>query len=275
MRKVQILFLLAVLLLVVSAPVACADDGRQTTLLLSPSGQPVGGVWQQWMNKSYMPTYSGSMVLDLNSSNCGYTGFGTVAACSNRQPFTPVSPQVQTLPETTLNLSSFINESRAALLRHSKWDLLYEQAHIVDFEDLTDEERATFAALWGRPVPAGMPVYQWWMQGDQTNAYGALNEWFAYDYMICAVWPKLTWAILDYNGWVIGWGESDPVSLGTPLNLFPVLTDVRDEGGLVVNGKYKGIIVYPPTRRDEQILLKQQRSCDMIRPWVTAATPAA
>lgn len=269
MRRLQLLVLLILSIVACSAAVARADNGQQTTLLLDPSGQPVGGVWQQWMNQSYMPTYNGPMVLDFaaNASDCGYGGIGAVRACTANSALTPEAQQAQMLPETVINITSLISESHKALLRDSEWLLLYEQAHVVDDRDLTDAEREQFAAMWDRPVPANTPVGQWWMQGAQTNALGALNEWFAADYMICAVWPKLTWAILDYNGWEIGWDGMDPVSL-TPLNPFPVLTDARDEGGLVVNGKYKGTITYPPTRHEEQVFLTQRRSCSIIRSWI-------
>lgn len=276
-RSIRLAALTIALLLAVTAwaGAAKAEGGQQTTTLLTPSGQPVGGWWQKWLNDSYMPTYNGSMVLDLaaNASDCGYRAGVSVNACTAATGITPEVSQVQSLPETVVNIGALMGVSQAQFLRDAKWTLLYEQAHALDFAYLTDTDRAAFAALWGRPVPAGTDVDTWWWQGEQANAFGTLGEWFSADYMICAVWPKLTWSILDFNAWGLSqqWDGMDPISL-SDLHIFPVLNDYRAVSDLTTpKGKFLRLLYSPPTRREELTFRTQQRSCGLIRSWLTPA----
>lgn len=262
-------------LLALFASSALADNGAQTTtLLLTPSGQPVGGWWQKWMNNSYMPTYQGSMVLDLNLTNtgCGSFGLGITAGCTGSSAFAPVDAAFQNLPETALNVTSLMGESHAGFMRDAKWELLYEQAHVIDAAYLTADDRAAFAAMWHQPVPTGMPVDEWWWYGEDEGGdpLSTVGEWFAYDYMICAVWPKLTWGILDWNGYN-EWDGAAPIEMTGQRNLFPPLHDVR----LYSYGPGGRVWVLPPTRHDSEVFVKQQRSCGMIRSWLAAGQAAA
>lgn len=99
------LAILVALVALAMPSVAAADNGQQTTLLLTPSGQPVGGVWQRWMNDSYMPTYNGSMVLDLGSASmCGSTDDAATVACTAPSGFTPdLTASVASYPETLVS----------------------------------------------------------------------------------------------------------------------------------------------------------------------------
>lgn len=264
---------LAGLVLLLLAGPALADNGQQTTTLLSPSGQPTGGVWQRWMNASYMPTYNGPMVLDLGMTpaECGYATTDVVAGCTATTAFDPVDPSVQDLPETGLNVPSFGSSTAHPIdfARHARWTLLYEQGHVLDYRDLTDTDRSEFAALWNRPAPSGESIGAWWWQGESTDAFSTLGEWFSSDYMICALWPDLTWGILDHNAYQTEWDGAVPFVLGQQPKIFPVYNDTRTPS-LILNGKHAGDTEWlAPTRAERRVRATQIRSCDLIRSWIS------
>lgn len=51
MTRRTLIFLAVLAAALAAVQPASAADGVQTTTLLGPSGQPVGGPWQGWMNR--------------------------------------------------------------------------------------------------------------------------------------------------------------------------------------------------------------------------------
>lgn len=248
MRRVA---LLAVLLLLAVPSVAVAEYGQQTTLLLTPSGQPVGGVWQRWMNDSYMPTYNGSMVLDLAGS-CGDLKYTN--ACTGSSGFTPdLSPSMLAYPETVMMPMSAHDE---------RWILLYEQAHVIDDRYLTDAQRAQFLEIWHQPQPpAGQTMANYWAPVGYTTDPNWLSrpvydEWFADDYQLCAMDAKWTLAVAG--------GVIDRLPSGSDgylgIAALPAAWEPK-------RGKWTPI--GRVTARNRWALRTQQRSCGLIRSWLT------
>lgn len=202
--------LLVVLVAGLLAPAAAiADYGRQTTTLLAPSGEPVGGLWQQWMNDSYMPTYSGPMVLDLHmTSVCGFdqgVDDTYTTACTAATPFEPVSAATADAPETGVNMPAELADIAGAadISDTRRFLLLYEQGHVIDFRYLTDAERAMLISLWRRPgLPAGESMNDYWWAGESDPLAQPLIEWFAEDYAICATVRTFN----SNTAGALGWG---------------------------------------------------------------------
>lgn len=225
---------------------AMADNGQQTTTLLSPAGQPAGGAWQQWMNNSYMPTYSGPMVLDMSGA-CP----PLAAGCTSGTAFTPVGSNEETMPETSIVTSE----------PDYKQTLLYEQAHVIDFRYLTDPERQAFLTLWHVALPAGESIEQFWWQGEDrfltANPVPVMGEWFSEDYLLCATYRHLSLRQWD--------------NLGTLVTTYPLVTTQPATrwkkvglGDYVANG-------FRATRKTAWLLPAQYSSCGMIRRDITAA----
>lgn len=235
--------MLVLAVLLGTTPVAVAENGQQTTLLVSPSGQPVGGWWQQWMNDSYMPTYNGTVTLDTEfDGQCGQVS-GAVG-CTTATP-----------PNFTVGIVARSPEL-------DRQTLLYEQAHVLDLAYLTAVERSELLALWRRPMPAGKTVAQvWW--AEETHYWGqpVMGEWFAADYSLCALHRRFTWALMDRVGgdWV-------------GANSYPVYSDFRgpDQEPTRRPGVWRTVWL-PPTRTQAYWLQAQQESCALIRYWILAA----
>lgn len=236
----RFLFALLALLLLGAAP-AVADDGQQTTLLLSPTGQPVGGKWQAWMNESRMPTFNGPMVLDLVASGPLPGCMAGAQDCTTASGFTPgLSAALAGDPETVLS-------TPRQTAPH--WSLLYEQAHVVDLRYLTDADRAAFLRLWHRALPsAGEPMSTYWWQGEQAVAsvQQAPGEWFSADYALCALFPHFDFRTTQrLSGAVLAKAED-----------FPGLRPANQNW---------------QTRRTRWEVRTQQRSCRLIRGWLTTS----
>lgn len=180
---------LALLAVLAGALLATASASAQTTTLLTPGGQPVGGQWQRWMNDSYMPTYQGSMVLDLSpKGGCGSETYGCTAA----HAFTPTVTTEVSAPETLISLGDTPSTYR-------RWALLYEQGHMIDFCCLTDTDRRDLLTMWGvRSPPVGETLDEFWWQGEQTLNQGTpvMGEWFSEAYALCALYPAWSWNLV-------------------------------------------------------------------------------
>lgn len=242
MRKIPLIFLIALAILLICGS-AIIGDARAATLL-TPAGQPVGAPWQTWINESYMPTYQGTIA--LNTAFDGQCGMVTDARGCTQQE-TPGSYVIGILPGS------------AALERET---LLYEQAHVIDLEYLTDADRAELIALWRQTVPAGQSVDQFWWDGETYYWWGepVMGEWFADDYSLCALHRSFTWALMDRaNG---GWPGADS---------YPVYDILREPENMETrNGSYR-VVWLPPTRRDAYWLQAQEESCALIRYWIEQA----
>ena len=91
----------------------------QTTTLITPQGQPVGGPWQRWLNESQVPTYRGTMVLDVSTADdhrlCNWAG-GLTGGCSNNYAMTPppawTQDQITATPETIVNPTDELTQGK-------------------------------------------------------------------------------------------------------------------------------------------------------------------
>jgi hypothetical protein len=205
-RGASLAIALTGLVLLLLAGPALADNGQQTTLLLNPAGQPVGGVWQQWMNDSYMPTYNGSMVLDLEAKYGGApcsTDNYSALGCSYSPAFTATAPTETAMPETALDgqwLSLWEPLRIPADRLYDRFVLMYEQAHILDFRMLSDSQRTRILQIWGKPVPSNETVDEYWWDGTTTSASDVMGEWFSEDYALCSVFWR--WHISEWQ-WAV------------------------------------------------------------------------
>lgn len=237
MKRVIVLILLGLALL----PAA----GAQGATLLNPQGAPVGGVWQQWIDRSHMPTFSGPVVLDLDTQHgypCGRPAKGVVDACSSDHAWTPVAPPLASDPETLATWDLVMNSGYIDM----HFALLYEQAHIIDFRYLTDADRAELLQLWGQPpLPAGEPMSSYWWQGSGWAKVGpyTYGEWFSSDYAICAMFPN--WSLR----------QEARTNTDTDNEIYPG-SRAEFEGD-----RRDGL-------RDIQI---QRESCVLIRDWINQA----
>jgi hypothetical protein len=184
MRK----FLVAVVVLLLLPAGATA---AQTTMLLTPSGQPVGGRWQRWIDRSYAPTLDGPMVLDFSRRSACQPGYdppaSKIAACTAGGTFTPVVAAVQADPETLINTVAM----KGTTLAWRRWVLLYEQGHVIDFEYLTDAARSELLAMWRQPpLPADEQMAAYWWAGESNGRGRVYGEWFSEAYALCALYPR-------------------------------------------------------------------------------------
>ncbi len=63
--------IVAVALVALAAP-------AQAVTLVTPTGQPVGGQWQQWADEAHVPTLSGDLIVVVNDavSMCAGADYG-------------------------------------------------------------------------------------------------------------------------------------------------------------------------------------------------------
>jgi hypothetical protein len=135
------------------------------TLLLTLQGTALGGEWQQWMNEDQLPSYPGSMTVDVSQADsdtyCSWTTDGiAVLGCTGSIGFTPGASPAS--PETIIN--PIYGDAASAQT------LLYEQGHVIDFAYLTDPERGAFMHLFGVGGLATLTVQQQWWQGEAQLA---------------------------------------------------------------------------------------------------------
>lgn len=179
-------------------------DHVQTTMLLTPSGHPVGGRWQRWVEHSYAPTLQGPMVLAFSTRSTCAPGYdppaSDIAACTGGATFTPVTASVTWYPETLINTSDLRGEPFA----WRRWLLLYEHGHVIDFTYLTDALRGELLTIWDQPpLPAGEQMSQYWWDGESRGQGRVYGEWFAESYALCALYRS--WNRADYiNAWDAG-----------------------------------------------------------------------
>lgn len=218
-----------------------------TTTLLNPHGTPVSGQWQKWLDQSHMPTYAGSMVLDTNlrGAECDAPG-SAIDGCTSSVPFAPVAASEIAMPETAVNHMDLLRQPQD----YQRWTLLYEQGHVIDFEYLTDADRAAFLELWNQPQPpAGVAMSDYWWSGEDsfTQTSGTVyGEWFSAAYASCAM----------YRNWS-PWRLPENAVNGTP-----------DYPG------FSPVFEFRSARERREIRLQDQ-ACGMIRDWITQGHKSA
>jgi hypothetical protein len=232
------------LALVVSLASPGFATAAQTTTLLTPSGQSVGGQWQRWMDDSYAPTLNGPMVLAFAGRTACEPGYdpppSDIAACTAGGAFTPVAVTEAQDPETLINTFQVWGQP----LVWQRWVLMYEQGHAFDFAYLTPSSRAALLTLWGQPpLPVGEQMAAYWWQGEATGdadtpTYG---EWFSEAYSLCAL----------YRDW-----------------------DRRDLRNSEQAGRESAYTVgYPGWGPSREALRIQRRTCALVRAILPTALP--
>jgi hypothetical protein len=166
----------SVLLLVAAGVLSLAGSAHALTLVAS-SGQPVGGIWQRWVNEARTATWSGSVILDTARTDLrAHCGTDVVGGCfSNADP-----AEIWLSPRDG-----------------GRYGLFHEMGHMFDYEVLTDVERTEFMRIWRVPAETGVALDDQWWQGEQQAdpmSHGPLGEWFAEGYRLCATYGRWTWA---------------------------------------------------------------------------------
>lgn len=165
---------------IAAAPVA------QTTTLVTPSGAPVSGQWQQWMNEDRMPSYRGTMVLDVSTADVKQYCWSTAAlACT-----APTASQLGACASFVCSDPETVIDPNAGNGQLGWWTLrdilFYEQAHVLDFAYLTDPQRESFLQLWGRHQGASA----WWANEStlttDSDAQVPGGEMLSEGYRVCA-----------------------------------------------------------------------------------------
>jgi hypothetical protein len=136
---------------------AVAPVQPPSLVLVTPSGAPVGGQWQQWVDQMRMPTVSGQLTFTSPSDLCG--GLSTVGCSTGPQFGYPYE--------------------LAASDRNS---LYFELGHMYDWQYLTDANRRSLSQSWGA---SGQP----WLDSTASLNKGAedgLEAIFAAVYADCA-----------------------------------------------------------------------------------------
>jgi hypothetical protein len=258
--------LTAIVLLILVAS-ARAADGVQTTLLLSPSGQPVGGPWQQWMNDSHAPTYLGSMTVGIEPQVLCNGIYVDACTRSDYQITPDVIPPDVSLPETAI--SENVQQSDPAA--YARWVLLYEQGHVVDGQYLNDADRSELLQLWGVTPPTNESLDQFWYDGESTFNASDQNpvmvEWFSESYVLCAVYGNITWLLLDSMH-----GSEWPSEGLMGFDSYPVYEDWRTPYIARIRRRHRIVALRveyrPPTLIQERWQRAQQELCQLIRGWV-------
>lgn len=136
------------LLIIALALVAPAAASAHTTLV-TPDGQPIGGRWQQWVDRSLVPTPDATLVVS----------FTNPSDSSRAAYFTPDESK-----------STLYVPDPAKITRHM---LLHELGHFYDYSLLTDTGRAAIM----RFVLAGLRE---WRQPGGDSAHEQFAEAFAF-----------------------------------------------------------------------------------------------
>lgn len=143
----------------------------QTTTLIGPNGQPVGGRWQRWINEAKVPTYPGIEILDANLADAK-------RACVNATGCSA--------PSGPCDYSSCgAGHPETWLARDDTADTLYyEHGHIIDYMIATDADRAAFMRIWHLPGT----VADWWRNETSfaTERIYPPGELWSAAYELCA-----------------------------------------------------------------------------------------
>ena len=163
--------------LLIAASLTLVAPARAVTLV-TPTGTPVGGQWQQWADEAHVPTLSGDLIVVVNDavSMCAGADYGCSISPNDQLNYHgPAMTFVDSYPDGT----------------GTTQDQFYEElGHQFDWADLTTAERTQFATVWGSDLP-------WWDSASSLarGQEDGLEFEFALDYADCAI---------DQN-WQISW----------------------------------------------------------------------
>jgi hypothetical protein len=158
---------------------------RPTLALVSPTGEPVGGQWQRWVDRSTAPTIPGSLILDVDAPGnlCGAAWDCSAGAVMHGTvpSFVPSAADDPYPAETWV----YTGPGQGA------WQFNWELGHQFDWALLTDTQRSEFELLFRNMTTP------WWdsLQGLAQGTEDGLEGEFAADYADCA-----TSRLLGYTG---------------------------------------------------------------------------
>jgi hypothetical protein len=169
-------------LLAVSAPARAAQlDLVGGSTFGSPSLYP----YQQWVDDSYAPTYTGVVELTFSAAPFTCATVAGAVGCTSWSQW-PM-PQVE------------VDTGNGPPLAHAF--LMHELGHVFDATEMQDPFRSQFMAIWGLSGGAGA----WWTPFASDHA--SAGEWFAESYRLCALYgPQM-----PYEAWM-----TDSPSYGFP-----------------------------------------------------------
>jgi hypothetical protein len=176
---------LIVLTAAAAATLVLAGSAGAVTLV-SPQGQPVGGVWQQWTDHAQVPTWNGTLPFTVMSDlfDCGGM---QAAGCSNLTP-TVDQTTSQIMPQGTPLASVSTEIYNDPDPWQAKATLYHELGQVFWAEYLTTSDEARFMQIVG----LGSDTSQWgnWLYGttvrDGATYHFPPFEWFAEGYRYCA-----------------------------------------------------------------------------------------
>lgn len=182
------------------ATVAIVTAGVLTTqasaaLLVGPSGRPIGGRWQQWVNNSREPTPHQRLRLVLaipkpcgNVDGCLESVFphGAARDWANGHP-------------AVIYVRPSAKDARFALM--------HELGHAFDLLYLTPADRKRFEYLDGWHHGDGYGYQPWSVDGGDPA--GSPNEDFANTYASCSIWGAHPheWSMNLWQGWDSNWAS--------------------------------------------------------------------
>lgn len=134
--------------------------------LVTPSGQPVGGVWQRWVDEMRAPTIRGTLVFVPDGSACGGYPGCSVPATNECAPTCPVGGPYA--PAVT-----YVAPGAGA-----RASLYFELGNQFDWAELAARDRRWFAWDWR------LSRWPWWAT---VGPDGGLSALFAAYYQDCAM----------------------------------------------------------------------------------------
>ncbi len=164
-------------MLVVLAVLALAAPAQAVTLV-TPTGTPVGGQWQQWADEAHAPALSGDLIVVVNDA---------VSMCAGADYGCSISPNDQLNYQGSA--MTFV-DSYPDGTGTNQDQFCEELGHQFDWAYLTAAEREAFAAVWSSDLP-------WWDSASSLarGQEDGLEFEFALNYADCAI---------DQN-WQISW----------------------------------------------------------------------
>ncbi|HEY5286208.1 MAG TPA: hypothetical protein VIJ50_03785 [Solirubrobacteraceae bacterium] len=151
------------------------------------------------MDESYVPTYAGTMTLDLSDGDTGWQ-CDYQAACTSPAGIAPPpnGAAYPNAPETIMARTGWSHQGYlwdtwpdSQTTFQEKDTLFFEQGHVIDFAETTDAERQEFLSLWHMP----QTVAEWGDGEAQLNSAPGTSppmDQFALAYSACAMFPVIT-----------------------------------------------------------------------------------
>lgn len=138
----------------IAAALALGIAGQaQAVVLVTPQGQPVGGMYQRWANEMRVPSVRRETFGVPPGTSCPWAG------C-----FWMETNQIWIAPNAWL----------------PREELYHELGHAYDFEHMTDRDRRTAARLMH-------DVGKHWDESQPPDPHGGASDDFAEEYAFCAL----------------------------------------------------------------------------------------